>query len=193
MKDSRQRIVTWVGMNIMPHEAAVRAWLRRFTRAPQDVDDLIQEAYCRIAALEDVSHIDRPDRYFFQIVRNLLGEQLRRARVVQFETVAEIDSGFGDYETPSPERAIAAESELTRVRRLIDALPERCRQILLLRKFEGLSQRDVARRLGVTEGVVENESVKGMRLIMQALRETEDDAGERIGRTYGQPAKRRRD
>ena len=40
-----------------------------------------------------------------------------------------------------------------------------------MRRFEGLSQREIARRLGVTESVVENEGVKGMRLIMQALRE----------------------
>lgn len=54
--DHRARIMAWVGSEVLPHEADVRAWLRR-TLAPDDVEDVIQEAYCQIAGLRDVGHI----------------------------------------------------------------------------------------------------------------------------------------
>jgi RNA polymerase sigma factor (sigma-70 family) len=174
MPPTPQDVVTWVGLHIIPHERAVRSWLRRSRLAPHDIDDLVQEAYCRLSSLTDTRRIARPDRYFFQVVKNLLGEQLRRARVVQFETMAEMDALSFDAEELRPDQAVASARELARVRELIDALPERCRRIITLRKLEGLSQREVATKLGISESIVENEGVKGMRLLMQALKKDED-------------------
>jgi len=171
MDDRRDRIVAWVGAYILPHEGAVRAWLRRSLVSQDDIDDLIQEAYCRIAALDGVDHIDRPRSYFFQVVRMLLAEQFRRSRIVRIDAVAEMDSLAIASEQPSPEQAAGARGELARVQRLIAQLPDRCRRIFELRKVEGLPQREIARRLGITESVVENEAVRGLRLIMASIRE----------------------
>jgi RNA polymerase sigma-70 factor (ECF subfamily) len=154
----------------MPHEPGVRAWLQQSAVSGADIDDLIQEAYCKLAGLDSVEHIGRPDSYFFQLVRNLLMDQMRRARVVRIDTVAEIDTLSVLSDAPSPERIATSRQELERVRRLIAALPERCRRVFELRKIEGVSQREIAARLGISESAVENEGVRGMRLIMQALR-----------------------
>jgi RNA polymerase sigma factor (sigma-70 family) len=154
---------------IMPHEAGVRAWLARSMISPDDIDDLIQEAYCRLAALDRIDHIRRPDGYFFQTVKNLIMEQLRRVRVVRIEVAAEIDDHLRD-DRPSLEDEAGARSELSRVQALVAALPERCRRIFEMRKIEGLSQREIAIRLGVSESVVENEGARGLRLILKALR-----------------------
>lgn len=175
MDDRRRRIVLWVGAQVMPHEGDVRLWLRRARVAESDIDDLIQEAYCRMAALDSVDHITRPDGYFFQIVRNLLIEQVRRARVVRIDAAVEIDALAGGEEN-SPERITAARRELARVQGVIADLPDRCRRIFELRKIHGLPQREIARLLGVSESVVENDGVKGLRLILKALRQSDPEA-----------------
>jgi len=169
--EHRRRIVAWVAAHVMPHEGGVRAWLRRSLLNPEDVDDLIQEAYARMAALESTEHIEKPDGYFFQVVRNLLTEQIRRSRIIRIEAATELESLSIYTDEPSPERAIAARRELARVKELIEGLPDRCRRIFELRKIHGLPQREIARMLGVTESTVENDGVKGLRLIMQAMRE----------------------
>jgi RNA polymerase sigma-70 factor (ECF subfamily) len=173
-QEKRARIVAWVAHSVMPHEGKVRAWLARSRVQREDIDDVIQEAYCRLSALEDVEGIDRPDAYFFSIARNLLASNLRRAKIVPMETVAEIDALAPFDETPSPERQAAGRIELARVRQLVDTLPERCRRIFELRKIEGLPQRDIAARLGVSESIVENDGAKGVQLILARLREAED-------------------
>lgn len=175
MAESRDRIVAWVGTQIIPHEPVVRRWLRRSMVSREDIDDLIQEAYCRLAGLSDVSHIEKPQAYFTLIVQNLLTDQIRRSRIVRFETVAEMDALALFADEPSPERITAGRCELARVRKLIAALPDRCRQIFELRKIHGVSQKEIARTLGVSEATVENEGVRGLRLILAALRQEDGE------------------
>lgn len=171
MDEQRRKIIAWVAHEVMPHEAAVRGWLRRFVVNRDEADDLIQEAYARLSALEAVEHIDRPDGYFFQTVRNLLLEQVRRSHIVSIESVTEIDALPIYSDEPSPEQAVAARRELEKVFSLIEGLPERCRRIFELRKIHGLSQREIAKKMGVSESIVENDGARGLRLIMAALRE----------------------
>ena len=158
----------------MPHEAKVRAWLARSRMSQEDIDDVIQEAYCRLSALDGFDAIDRPDAYFFSIARNLLAQQMRRARIVRIEAVAEIEALAPFDDAPSPERQASARIEVARVRELVAGLPDRCRRIFEMRKIEGLPQREIAQRLGITESMVENDGAKGMRLILAALRAQEN-------------------
>lgn len=137
-------------------------------------DDIIQDAYCRLAALETVEHISHSKAYFFQIVRALVTDRLRKARVVRIETITEIDESYVISDEPSAERILTARRDLEFVLDLIRKLPERCRRVIELRKIDGLSQKDIALRLGITETIVENDVVKGMRIISEAFkRETE--------------------
>lgn len=180
--EKRHRMMAWVGSEILPHEADVRAWLRR-TLDPDDLEDVIQEAYCQISGLEDVGHIGNGRAYFFVTARSIVLMRLRRARVVRIETVTEIDNLSIVGDEPSPERVAVGRLELLRVRGLIARLPDRCRRIFELRKIEGLSQREVARKIGVSEHIVENDVGKGLKLILKALAEGERNAEQALART----------
>lgn len=173
MDQSRAKIVAWVGREILPHEADARAWLRRSLVSDGEVEDVIQEAYCRLLALKDTSHIASPRAYFFTAARAVVIDHVRRSRVVRMETITETSSFNVVLDEPSPERVTAGRRELDRVRRLIAALPDRCRRVFELRKIEGMPQREIAALLGVTETIVENDVVKGQRLILRALAEGE--------------------
>lgn len=172
--DRRRLIAAWVGEKIMPHEASVRAWLRRMKVSADDLDDLIQESYCKLAGLDSVDHIHRPDAYFFSIARNLLLRRLRRSSVVSITAIAEIEA-FDDGR-PSPEREVAARKDYERVRALIAQLPERCRQVFEMRKLQGASQREIAHRIGISEGMVEYHVYEGTKAIVRAMRRQDEEA-----------------
>jgi RNA polymerase sigma factor (sigma-70 family) len=174
LKQSRAEIVAFVGGQILPHEADVRSWLRRSGSYPADIDDIVQETYCRLAAMDSLTHIANGRAYFFRTARNIAIEKIRRARIVRIDCVTEIDALNVVDDEPSPERIVAGRRELARVQQLIEGLPERCRQIFTLRRIHGVSQRDVAARLGVTENVVETQAMRGLRLILRALSEAND-------------------
>lgn len=155
---------------MLPHERFVRAWLTRSRLSAEDADEVIQDCYCRFAMLGDVSHIMRPDAYFFAMARNLAIRMLKRRNIIPFEPLSEREIAGLIDETPSPERHVAARLEVEKLREAMALLPERCRRIVELRKFEGLSQREIATRMGVSENIVENDLQKGMRTLQQAWR-----------------------
>ncbi len=192
LKQNRAEIVAFVGGQVLPHEADVRAWLRRSGSSAADIDDVIQETYCRLAALDSIVHIVSGRAYFFRTARNIAIEKIRRARIVRIDSVTEIDALNVVDEEPSPERVVAGRRELGRVQQLIEGLPERCRQVFTLRRIHGLSQRETARKLGVTENVVEMQSARGLRLILRALSEVQQDQPA-VGNTHEFRPVRKRD
>lgn len=161
----------WVAREILPHENRIRGWFLRNRVSPEDVDELMQEAYCRLAKLDSFESIASPPAYFFSIARNLLIRQLRRAKIVSFEVIAELETysethGTG-YEASFEERA-HARITCDKVMQLIAALPERCRKIVELRKIEGWSQKEIAASLGMTEKAVEKQIWVGVRAVREA-------------------------
>ena len=65
-----------------------------------------------------------------------------------------------------------ARQELRMLEEAIAGLPEGCRNVLLLRKVELLSHREIAERLGIAVSTVEKQHVRALRLLRAALAES---------------------
>lgn len=155
----------WVSQHIIPQEHRVRSWLRKWRVSRDEQDELLQEAYYRIAVLSDVQSITRPGAYFFSVVRNIQAKKMRRQRVVEIELIAEIDAFVDDQ---SIEEQTAYRQAFDHLIALIDALPPRCRQIVRLRKLEDWSQRQIAEHMGISEKTVETQIRLGLRALRAA-------------------------
>lgn len=165
----REALAEWVGREILPHERDLRAWLRR--RVVGDVEDVVQECYCRLAQIADVGAIDNGRAYLFTMAGNIVRRQHRGARIVPIE--AAIDDVHQQIESdqPGPERTALARDELRRVQAALATLSDRARRIFVLRRVEGMPQKEIARTLGVSEAVVENEASRSLRAILTMLTE----------------------
>ncbi len=162
-----------MGREILPHEHDLRTWLRRRVVASADVEDVVQECYCRLAQLPDVAHVTMPRAYLFTMARHIVQRQRERARVVRIETLADIASAEGESDPLTPERFAQAREELGRVQAALSHLSDRARRIFVMRKVEGLSQKAIAQSLGISETIVENEASRGLRAVLLHLTEPE--------------------
>ena len=167
--------IAWISTHILPCEADVRRWLRRSSIGRANEDDIIQEAYCRMANIADHTHILSARSYFFSTARNVMLDGARRNDIVRIDGVAEIDALHVLDEEPSAERILDGRQRLEHARQIIEQLPPRCREVFVLRKVEQLSQRETAERLGVTENVVEKEVARGLKMLMLGMAEREAD------------------
>jgi len=159
----------WFVQEVLPLEASLVRYLRRNWRDENDIADLRQEVYARVygKALGSIPAQAKP--FVFMTAKNLLIDRIRRARVVSIEAVAEIDELRVIADDLSPERVAGGREELRRLQIALDALPPRCREVVFLRKVEGLSQREVAQRMGIVEDTVERQVAKGIRAMADAL------------------------
>ncbi len=169
MEDLTRLRHQWIADHILPWEAEVRRWLGRYTRTlfADDIDDLIQEAYARLWST-DFTRIRDGRSFLYSVVRNALQDQLRRARVVQIECVAEMDALDVD-EAPGPERWVSARQQYEQLVQVLEKLTPQRRAVYQLRKFEDLSLREIALKLGVTEKTVENLLGLAQGQVMKAL------------------------
>jgi RNA polymerase sigma factor (sigma-70 family) len=162
----------WLARHILPYEPRARSWLKRHARtlSNADADDIIQEAYARVWVLE-YRLIRHPRAYFATMIRNLVAEYARRARIVPMERMGEIEALTLISEEPGPERHASARNQLDELRNLLDTLPIQCRRAFELRKFEGLTIEQTAKAMGVTDSAVEKLLARALARILAAMNE----------------------
>lgn len=150
---------------------------------------MIQEAYCRLAAMDDVTHVGNGRAYLFQTTRNIVLEQVRRSKIVRIDNVTDMSSLAVVDEAPPMDRVVSGVRELQRVERLIERLPAKCRQVFILRRIHGVSQREIGRMLGLTQATVEKQATRGLKFILDGLER--DDVMEDLEGEFGERSKDR--
>jgi RNA polymerase sigma factor (sigma-70 family) len=161
----------WFVSQVLPLEPALMRFLRRHWRHTDEWPDLRQDIYVRL--YETAARDGLPAQaaaYVFACARNLVIDRARRAQVVPIDTLAELealaDMPMDDF---TPERVAGARGELRLLQAALDELPPRCREVVLMRKVEGLSQKEIAGRLGIAEGTVEKQLTLGVRALAETL------------------------
>lgn len=165
-QDFRER-GRWLARNVLPHEALIRAKLRNLYLYDLDVEDVIQEMYAKFLTLETLQTIRYPKQYALLTARAIIIDHIRHSRVVSITSCGDLEL----LEIPEPdansEQRMEFKQEVLAVTAALDQLPKMCRETLVLRRIEGLSQRDVARRLKISEKTVEKHMANGVRLLIK--------------------------
>jgi RNA polymerase sigma-70 factor (ECF subfamily) len=155
----------WLGRHVLPHEPQLRSWLKRRNLGGLEIDDVIQETYARLFQAESVAHIQDGRNYAFQVAGSVVIDHLRRLKVVPITSVPGLDYLEVGSDEPSPERQVIDRDELTRLAEMIARLPGKIRDVFTLRRVHGLSQREVAAKLGLSESTVEKHMARGLLLM----------------------------
>ena len=163
MTPENSDIARWFADEMQVHKDALRAWLRGKFPTVIDPENIIQESLARVWQALAGGTVQSPKAFLFTTARNLALDQLRRQRVAHVEPVAEVADLFVYEGEPTPADAAAHNQELELLTQAIQSLPDRCRQVLTLRKIYGLSQKEIASELGIAEHTVEAQVANGMR------------------------------
>lgn len=166
----------WLATHILPHEPALRHWLGRWRLWGLEVDDVVQETYAILAARASVADVRNPRAYCFQTARSIVLMHRRRGKVVSIQSVEPIEQMEIACDGPTPEQEVAEQDQYDRLARAMGELPETGRKALTLRIAEGLSQREIGQRLGMSENAAQKHIAKSVVYLMNMLGRGFDDA-----------------
>lgn len=150
------------------------AYLQRRGQSAEDAEDIVQEAFLRFhRAGNQVEDADaRP--LIFVIARNLLkdqwksaGREAARRAPVSPDELETAGQAMAD-EAPAPDRGILGKEMLDQAMAVIRDLPPRTREAFLLNRFEDLTYRQIADRLGVSVSMVEKHLAEALRRLKSA-------------------------
>lgn len=164
-----REIDRWFIDEVLPHEARYLALARRLTGSRDQAEDLVHDAYTRLFRDDSWRAIDHPPAYVLRMIRNLGIQRLRRAKIVNIASMANLDELEHADAAPDPFDRMVARHEFRRLLNALRELPARCRDVMILRRFEDLPPREVAKRLGLSLSTMEKRLARGLFLLTKAL------------------------
>lgn len=159
----------WFADHVFVFHQQHRRYAISLVRQQDEAEELVQEAYARLFALDDWASVAHPHAFTMRIIRNLAIERFRRADVVRLDRSAVLSMlDIADGE-PTPDVVAMDRSELRHVAEVMQGMPPRMREALFLRRIEGLRPAEVAERMNISVSTVETHLIKALRLLVQRL------------------------
>jgi len=158
----KRRRLSAVSSAFLENDTFIKRFLARFFSNQQDIEDVAQEAYLRAYVAEQQKDIEQPKAYLFRIAKNLALTKLTRKSKKITDYLEECGSSV------VIEYGAAADSEVEALESLglyceaVAALPEKCRQVFLLRKVHGLAHKEIAERMSLSVSSVEKYLLRGI-------------------------------
>lgn len=174
----------WFAREILVHEATLTRFLRRSWLNSSDVADLCHDAYIKVLEAAERQRPVSPKAFLFSTARNLLVDRARRNQVIPIDLIQDMESLNVLVDEVSPERNASGLQYLLRLTKAFERLPDRCRDVVWMRKIENIPQKEIALSLGLAEATVESYLVRGIRMLTQICYrgEAEEDLDTRTRR-----------
>lgn len=136
----------------------VRAALLRRGRSAHDADDLVQEAWVRMACYERDQVVEQPEAFLMRTALNLSIDAHRtrngHGEEVDLEEVVLLDL------SPGTEAVILARERMARLSECLGRLSDKTRDILLAHRIDGLTYQEIAQQHGLSISTVEKHIAK---------------------------------
>jgi len=118
-------------------------------RNAQDAEDAVQEAFLKLYRGDAWRRMEDEKAFLARTVWRVALDRLPKKSERPLEAEDQFASGAA-----SPESAAVRHAQSALLRRMIDALPEDLRQVLVLSAIEELNSREIAEMIDVPEGTV---------------------------------------
>jgi RNA polymerase sigma factor (sigma-70 family) len=148
--------------------APLRRYLTRLLGSASEAQDVAHDAYMRVYPTMIQQPAKHPAGLLYTAARRLAINRLKR-RSISPVTRETYNPEFAASTAPGVAQQLIARQDLSLLEQAIASLPEGCRAVLLLRKIEMLSHREIADRLGIAVSTVEKQHARALRLLREEL------------------------
>jgi RNA polymerase sigma factor (sigma-70 family) len=147
----------WFADEVHVHDSQLKAYLRGSFPSIPDVEDVVQESYLRIWKVRAAQPIRSAKAFLFTVARHVALKVVRKNANAPFVALGDLATLRVLDKGPSAAEAVGVQEKIDLLADAVMALPSRCREIVILHKLQGLPQREVAERLGLSARTVEGQ------------------------------------
>ena len=151
----------------------LKKFLSRFLPIQQDIEDVAQEAYLRAYVAEQRESIEQPKAFLFRVAKNLALTRLSRKSRQITEYIEDAGDSVVMLTAAASDEELEAQQCFGLYCEAVACLPEKCRQVFLLRKVHGLSHKEIGERMGLSISSVEKYLREGILACQMHLRDHE--------------------
>ena len=143
-----------LGGTFIAHRSQLRWAAQKIVGTRELAEEVVQEAYIKVTDFANALTVKQPVAYCFQVVRNLAIDYRRRQSLETHFFVTEEEGEHVASAQGTPEQLAISRQNLQIVDKVLDGLPSRTRLAFEMHRLSGLTQRDIAQRLGVSATLV---------------------------------------
>ncbi len=144
------------------YKSALKFFISSYLINSQDVDDVCQETFLRTYKSSLENNVKTPKSFMFKVAKNLIFSDFRRSSTQLNEYVEDIDLVDSKLELDDLESNTLAQEKLGVMCEAIAGLPNKCRQVVVMRKVYGMTTKDIAKRMNISTITVSNYITRGM-------------------------------
>lgn len=166
-----QAKLTLLGALVDRYSRPLNRYFSRRVDTVHDVPDLVQEVFLRLSKLEEADSIQHHESFIFVVASNVLKDQYRRrqARIPALpEPLEEIQAESSDF---APDRVLESKQVAMLVRQALEELPERTRDIFVLRMLEGMKMAEVALAMKISTRAAEKHQARALAHVAGRLKD----------------------
>lgn len=161
------------------HRFELRAYFLVRLRSDTDADDMVQELYEKVAAVEVGLDIQQPLAFLYRQASNLMLDRLRSrkrsaGRDAEWRRTHHVVGDIEDIaDAPSAYDVVVGRERLNRLVKAVEELPGPVQTVFRMHKFDGLGHKEVAERLGISKSLVEKHMIAALRHLSERVRDAE--------------------
>ena len=138
----------------------------RYFKTPQDIEDVVQEAFIKVIEAKQHRDIEHPKAYMYQTVKNL---SLNRLSKTDYRLTDSLEDAIGEGQpspvltlTPSVEEEFESRERFELFCRAVQQLPVKCQRVYILRRVYGFTQKEIAEQMDISIKTVEAHLTKAI-------------------------------
>ena len=141
-----------------------------FVQDHDEAEEIVQSTFMNVWERREMLEIRTGVKpYLYAMVRNACLNVIKHEKVKQQHVAVEM--AIGERSVESVARTVMASELEVRIHNAMEALPEQCRLVFKLSRFEELKYAEIAEQLEISIKTVENHMGKALRIMREQLKD----------------------